>query len=148
MLRRSSLYLINRLVLRPSLLNSSRTNTTNTTTDIREPVKIPSRPSEYKNEQLTKYVESKAEFEHVKKLIPNEIVPDPPQHESYPTPSGWIPVDVEKAKKWPYYVLRTRYHNYPIYREIREGGSRKLIRIKYIQGDIWVNKSSFLPSIN
>jgi hypothetical protein len=60
-------------------------------------------------------------------------------HEKYPTPSGWIPVNVEKALNTPYRVLRTRFHNYPIYRVEREGGSRKLIRIKNIDGDIWVN---------
>jgi large subunit ribosomal protein L49 len=65
-------------------------------------------------------------------------VPDPPVHESYPTPSGWVPIDVNKAKKLPYQVLRTRFHNYPIYTEEREGGTRKLVRIKHIQGDIWV----------
>ena len=66
-------------------------------------------------------------------------MPDPPVHQSYPTPSGWVPVDVEKAMKQPYRVLRTRFHNYPIYKETREGGNRKLVRIKMIEGDIWVS---------
>ena len=82
-------------------------------------------------------VESKDEFVHVLKLIGNPIVPDPPNHESYPTPSGWVPPNPEKASKLPYYVLRTRFHNFPIYTLEREGGSRKLTRIKNIEGDIW-----------
>ncbi len=74
---------------------------------------------------------------HVLKLIGNPIVPEPPKHETYPTPSGWVPTNLEKASKLPYYVLRSRFHNFPIYALEREGGTRKLTKIKYIEGDIW-----------
>lgn len=119
------------------------TSTTTTTTTLSEENEI--KPVELKqplkwssNVKLTKAIESKEEFKHVLKLLPQEIVPQPPSHSSYPTPSGWQPPNYEKAKKLPYAVLRTRSHNFPIYLEEREGGSRKLVRIKNIQGDIWV----------
>ena len=91
------------------------------------------------NFMLTKVIESKEEFKHVLKLLPHEIVPEPPTHGSYPTPSGWQPPKITKSNMLPYAVLRTRFHNFPIYLEEREGGSRKLVRIKNIQGDIWVS---------
>ena len=101
-------------------------------------IPIPKRPKNYENKEFPNFVTSKDEFKFVEKLIPNEIVPDPPVHQNYPTPSGWIPVNVDKALSSSYRVLRTRFHNYPIYRNEREGGSRKLVRIKNIDGDIWV----------
>ncbi len=99
---------------------------------------LPSRPLNFEKQQLTNVVESKAEFEFVEKLLPSQIVPEPPKHDSYPTPSGWVPVNVELASKLPYAVLRTRFHQFPMYPLEREGGSRKLVRIKNIEGDIWV----------
>jgi large subunit ribosomal protein L49 len=98
---------------------------------------LPSRPLNAQNHEFTKVVESKEEFVHVLKLIGNPIVPEPPKHETYPTPSGWVPTNLEKASKLPYYVLRSRFHNFPIYALEREGGTRKLTKIKYIEGDIW-----------
>lgn len=98
---------------------------------------IPSRPINQEGHEYTNIVESKEEFKYVKKLIPSLVVPDPPKHESYPTPSGWMPPVYEKCSKLPYFVLRTRFHNFPIYALEREGGSRKLVKIKRIEGDIW-----------
>lgn len=98
---------------------------------------LPSRPINLKDHEFTNIIESKEEFQHVKKLIPSLVVPDPPKHESYPTPSGWVPSDYEKSSKLSYSVLRTRFHNFPIYALEREGGSRKLVKLKRIEGDIW-----------
>ena len=98
---------------------------------------MPSKPLNWKNEEITNVVESKEEFQFVEKLLCSPIVPEPPRHESYPTPSGWLPQNVEKSSKLSYAVLRTRFHNFPIYPITREGGSRKLVRIKFIEGDIW-----------
>ena len=103
---------------------------------------LPSRPVNMNDAQFTQVVESKDDFQYVRKILPTLIVPEPPKHDQYPTPSGWVPIDVKKASKLPYYVLRTRFHNYPIYLTEREGGSRKLIRIRYIEGDIWVSKTT------
>lgn len=98
---------------------------------------LPARPKDWQNYKFTKVVESKEEFKFVKKLLPSPVVPDPPKHDSYPTPSGWLPPDYAKSSQLPYFVLRTRFHNFPIYPIVRNG-SRKLVRIRYIEGDIWV----------
>ncbi len=105
---------------------------------VKERQPLPSRPFNLEKQQLTNVIESTEEFRFVEKLLPSPIVPDPPKHESYPTPSGWVPVNVELASKLPYAVLRTRFHQFPMYAIEREGGSRKLVRIKNIEGDIWV----------
>ncbi len=83
-------------------------------------------------------IESKEEFKFVEKILPSELVPEPPAHEVYPTPSGWVPPNPKLSSRLSYAVLRTRFHNFPIYPLTREGGSRKLVRIKFIEGDIWV----------
>lgn len=103
---------------------------------------LPTRPFKHQYEELTDVVESTEEFKYVEKLIGSQIVPDPPKHDSYPTPSGWVPVNVELSSKLSYAVLRTRFHQFPMYAIEREGGSRKLVRIKNIEGDIWVIASN------
>lgn len=103
-----------------------------------EPVQEKIKPIDWSKHKITNFVKSKEEFEHVNKIIGEQTVPDPPQHESYPTPSGWYAVNPEKCSKLPYYALRSRYHNYPIYPILRDG-SRKLVKIRCIQGDIWVH---------
>lgn len=42
---------------------------------------------------LTDVVESRdpEEWKFVEALLPKMIVPEPPKHSSYPTPSGWVP---------------------------------------------------------
>ena len=35
--------------------------------------------------------ESREDFKWVEKILPKERIAQPPEHESYPTPSGWIP---------------------------------------------------------
>jgi len=103
-----------------------------------EQLSIPSRPLDWKTFQLTNVIESKEEFKYVEKLIPNQVVPEPPKHDSYPTPSGWVPINPEKSSNLPYHILRTRFYNFPIYAIEREGGSRKLTKIRSIEGNIWV----------
>ena len=36
---------------------------------------------------------SAEDFKYVERLFPAKTVPKPPEHESYPTPSGWFPPD-------------------------------------------------------
>ena len=45
------------------------------------------------NPTLTDVVESRdpEEWKFVEALLPIKIVPEPPKHSSYPTPSGWVP---------------------------------------------------------
>lgn len=103
-----------------------------------EQFKLPSRPNNLKDEKLTGVIESKEDFEkYVKKILPNNMVPDPPVHKSYPTPSGWVPPDSEKASRLPYFVLRTRFHQFPIYPEMRDG-SKRYVLVRNIEGNIWV----------
>lgn len=78
--------------------------------------------------------ESKEEFKYVERLIPKSTVPIPTSNE--PTPSGWVGPQ-EKSKDLPYCVRRTRYHNFPVYLELKAGGSRKITLIKFVEGDIW-----------
>ena len=101
-------------------------------------MQLPSRPINSNDREFPKVIQSNDEFKFVEKILPSHIVPDPPKHDSYPTPSGWVAPNFEKSLKLPYSVLRTRFHNFPIYLLEREGGSRKLVRIKNIEGDIWV----------
>lgn len=109
--------------------------------EVKERHPLPSRPTTYKKEELTDVVESAEDFKFVERLIPSQVVPEPPMHDSYPTPSGWVPQDLKKCENLPYYVMRTRFHQFPMYVVEREGGSRKLVRIKNIEGDIWVSNS-------
>lgn len=104
----------------------------------------PSRPVTLKDAKLTNVIESKEEFEkYVKRILPSQFIPEPPKHDSYPTPSGWVPPNYEKCGKLPYYVLRTRFHQFPIYPEERDG-SKRYVRIKNVEGDIWVRCFSSL----
>ncbi|KRZ73448.1 putative 39S ribosomal protein L49, mitochondrial [Trichinella papuae] len=90
-------------------------------------------------------VESKEEFKWVKRLFPKTIIPDVPKHDSYPTPSGWMPPK-DPPLPLPYYVRRTRYNLFPIYSEMRrdelnlttmEFSLVKLIILYKIDGDVF-----------
>jgi large subunit ribosomal protein L49 len=37
------------------------------------------------------FVESADEYQFVERLLPPTTIPKPPEHEHYPTPSGWQP---------------------------------------------------------
>lgn len=80
-------------------------------------------------------VESTEEFHFVERLLPPACVPSPPQHPSYPTPSGWIPPRVPPPAL-PYHVGRSRMHNLPLYRRVANG-NRRITELRRIRGDIW-----------
>ncbi|XP_033110584.1 39S ribosomal protein L49, mitochondrial-like [Anneissia japonica] len=84
----------------------------------------------------TGVIESKEDFKYVKRLIPPLKVPEPPQHTSYPTPCGWSPPTGAPAN-CPYFIRRTRYHNIPVYTEIKKLGTQILTVVSHIEGDIW-----------
>ncbi|KAK7469619.1 hypothetical protein BaRGS_00036348 [Batillaria attramentaria] len=94
--------------------------------------------SELTDADLAEYETSTEEFKYVERLLPPKTIPSPPKHESYPTPSGWIPPK-ESGRTHPYFVRRTKNHVLPIYPEFRNGGTRKLVLIKNIEGDIWAS---------
>ncbi len=89
--------------------------------------------NEFTGVEVTKNPE---EWKHVERLLPALTVPPPPEHKSFPTPSGWIPPKPEGVTH-PYFVERTRYHNLPVYTEQSDGGSRKLTLICRVKGDHW-----------
>ncbi|XP_062456813.1 large ribosomal subunit protein mL49 [Rhea pennata] len=81
-------------------------------------------------------VESAAEYAaFVERLLPPTRVPAPPEHPSYPTPSGWSPPR-DPPPALPYFVRRSRMHNVPVYRQLTKG-NRKMTVIRKIEGDIW-----------
>ena len=86
---------------------------------------------------LTEVEVSTEEFKYVEKLLPSFTVPEPPRHDQYPTPSGWIPPSSKGAANYPYFVERTRFHNFPVYLNEEDGGTRKLTVINRVKGDHW-----------
>ncbi|XP_071963792.1 large ribosomal subunit protein mL49-like isoform X2 [Antedon mediterranea] len=87
--------------------------------------------------ERTEVIESKDDFKYVQRLIPPLQIPEPPKHASYPTPCGWSP-PTGPLSDCPYFVRRTRYHNIPVYTEIKHFGTQILTSITHIDGDIWV----------
>ncbi|XP_062491459.1 large ribosomal subunit protein mL49 [Pezoporus occidentalis] len=81
------------------------------------------------------YEESSADFAFVERLLPPSIVPDPPPHPSYPTPSGWSP-PADPPPALPYYIQRSRYHNLPVYERV-VSGNRRLTDLQHVDGDLW-----------
>ncbi|XP_043931767.1 39S ribosomal protein L49, mitochondrial [Protopterus annectens] len=80
-------------------------------------------------------IESTDEFKFVERLIPPTRIPEPPNHDKYPTPSGWKPPQ-DPLPDLPYQVRRSRMHNIPVYTDITHA-SRKITIIRKIEGDIW-----------
>ncbi|XP_045180253.2 39S ribosomal protein L49, mitochondrial-like [Mercenaria mercenaria] len=75
------------------------------------------------------------EFKFVERLIPAKTIPSVPEHEVYPTPSGWVPPN-ESLQPSEYKVRRTRNHMLPCYYTKHFSG-RQTIKVKHIYGDIW-----------
>ncbi|XP_043827748.1 39S ribosomal protein L49, mitochondrial [Dromiciops gliroides] len=93
-------------------------------------------------------VESTAEYEFVERLIPPASIPDPPRHQSYPTPSGWQPPR-DPRPNLPYFIRRSRMHNVPVYTELTHG-NRQMTLIRKVEGDIWAlqkDVEAFLASL-
>ena len=57
-------------------------------------------PHESLEEKYPEVEVSAEDFKLVEKLLPKKMVPVPPEHEKYPTPSGWFPPD---SKSIPQY---------------------------------------------
>ncbi|XP_007518654.1 large ribosomal subunit protein mL49 [Erinaceus europaeus] len=81
------------------------------------------------------FVESVDEYHFVERLLPPTSIPKPPKHESYPTPSGWMPPR-DTPPDLPYFVRRSRMHNIPVYKDITHG-NRQMTVIRKVEGDIW-----------
>nr|XP_022334514.1 39S ribosomal protein L49, mitochondrial-like [Crassostrea virginica] len=81
----------------------------------------------------TEYEESTEEYKYVEKLLHKKLIPEPPKHAVYPTPSGWFPQS-EEAKKLPYFVHRTKNHNMPVY--LLKKGPMERTQIVKVDGEI------------
>merc|ERR1712083_899736 len=86
--------------------------------------------------KYTSVEESRAEWKFVEAILPQTKSSEPPTHDQYPTASGWFP-PTATPDSHPYFIRRTRWHNFPIYKEIRDGGTRKITVIKKVEGDMW-----------
>ncbi|PIK55214.1 putative 39S ribosomal protein L49, mitochondrial [Apostichopus japonicus] len=98
------------------------------------------------SEERTKYLESKEDFKYVERLIPSLEVPEPPKHDSYPTPSGWSPPK-GSPEGLPYHVRRTRYHSHPVSIQQKHGGNQIWTIVKNVDGDIWTFGNKLLEHL-
>ncbi|XP_059141810.1 large ribosomal subunit protein mL49-like [Physella acuta] len=96
-----------------------------------------------KPEYIENFEVSYDEFKYVEPLLPKAVVPEAPQHEMYPTASGWVPPNDELISKQTFLVRRTKNHMLPVY---PEKSKRRVqltwkinhsVIIKKIEGDIW-----------
>ncbi|XP_052275087.1 39S ribosomal protein L49, mitochondrial-like [Dreissena polymorpha] len=78
---------------------------------------------------------STEDWHYVERVLPPKTVPEPPQHESYPTASGWLPPNTSLQPK-EYGIVRTRNHMLPLYYRKHFHG-KETTRILHIVGDIW-----------
>ncbi|XP_074662407.1 large ribosomal subunit protein mL49-like [Tubulanus polymorphus] len=81
--------------------------------------------------------ETSKDWIHVERILPRKTIPEPPTHESYPTPSGWVP-QYAKPGDYPYFVCRSKFHNFPVYLDQKGHDlQRKLTTVRKIEGNIW-----------
>lgn len=80
-------------------------------------------------------IQNPPEWKYVEDLLGSSTIPKPKVKESYP--SGWSPPDMEKLKKLPYYVARTKNFMVPCFLEITYRGTRRCSILKHIEGDIF-----------
>ncbi|KAL4715757.1 hypothetical protein ACJJTC_006336 [Scirpophaga incertulas] len=80
-------------------------------------------------------IKNPPEWEYVKRLLPLDIIPKVTPKDNYP--SGWIPPK-EEAQNLPYFIRRTKHHEIPIYLNLTYRGTRKVTKIKKLDGDIWL----------
>ncbi|XP_077968043.1 large ribosomal subunit protein mL49-like isoform X2 [Styela clava] len=92
------------------------------------------------------YKISKDDFKWVERLLPPSIVPSPPEHATYPTPSGWIAPSNPPNK--PYFVRRDRYHILPVM-EMRKpkNSTRWMTVVRYVEGDIWALEKELIELV-
>ncbi|VDO50373.1 unnamed protein product [Brugia timori] len=92
----------------------------------------------------SKAVEISVDWKYVERLMPKKLIPDVPNHDTYPTPSGWRPP--KPRPDLTFYVERNRDHLLPLYLETRrdqldpktlEFEYVELVLVKGIHGDIF-----------
>ncbi|CAJ0954601.1 unnamed protein product, partial [Mesorhabditis belari] len=94
---------------------------------------------------FTDYEELQIDFRLVEELLPKETIPEVPNHESYPTPSGWKP-PLDPPPNLPYYVRRRRDHVFPLYLERKRDMLNEdtldfdyveLVAVRNVEGDVF-----------
>uniref|UniRef100_A0A1I7V1M4 Large ribosomal subunit protein mL49 n=1 Tax=Caenorhabditis tropicalis TaxID=1561998 RepID=A0A1I7V1M4_9PELO len=98
-----------------------------------------------KTKTLATVEEVPVDWSYVERLMPIEIVPDVPKHESYPTPSGWTP-PTEAGKTHSYFVRRRPDHLLPLYLERKRDLLNEktldfdyveLVTVRNVDGDVF-----------
>ncbi|CAJ0586390.1 unnamed protein product, partial [Mesorhabditis spiculigera] len=130
----------------PSMARLSSTTAPETPSVEEKPWENPWKHALPKQEKtFTDYEELKLDFSVVESLLPKEIIPEVPQHESYPTASGWRP-PLDPPPALPYYVRRTREHVFPLYLERKRDMLNEttldfdyveLVTVKHVEGDVF-----------
>ena len=100
---------------------------------------------EQNDDSSVSYIVSKEDFKWIRHVLPPSVVPDPPKHDKYPTPSGWSPPS-ETLPDLPYYVPRSRYHNLPVYVK-KEKNNRVLTQVADVDGDIWALEKDLIELV-
>ncbi|VDM56543.1 unnamed protein product [Angiostrongylus costaricensis] len=108
---------------------------------------------------FTSVEECDIDWSFVERLMPHDVVPPLPVHESYPTPSGWqppkgtsfLPLLLKTSIRYPppnlpYYVRRKRDHTLPLYLNLKKDQLNEktldidhveLVTMKGIDGDVF-----------
>uniref|UniRef100_H2YBH3 Large ribosomal subunit protein mL49 n=1 Tax=Ciona savignyi TaxID=51511 RepID=H2YBH3_CIOSA len=89
----------------------------------------------YNTTDQVRYTVSHEAYKHVEDILPPSRIPQPPKHEVYPTPSGWV-APADEVPDLPYFVKRTKYHLLPIIEKEKPKGQPVTV-VYYIDGDIW-----------
>lgn len=74
------------------------------------------------------------EWKYVESILAKQIVPEPEQKTEYP--SGWKPQS-NNTNELAYFVGRTKNHMIPVYLHATYRGTRRITKLRKIQGDIW-----------
>ncbi|RLU20181.1 hypothetical protein DMN91_006788 [Ooceraea biroi] len=75
------------------------------------------------------------EWKYVERTLRYQIIPKPPTGD-VELSSGYKPA-CASPKDRPYFIERTKNYMQPVYLVISHRGTRRITRIKNIQGDIW-----------
>jgi hypothetical protein len=102
------------------------------------------------------------DWSYVERIMPIKLIPEPPAHATYPTPSGWRPPRGVHASSKPYFmkscadpppslpyvVRRNRYHAFPLFLETRrdqlnidtmEFEYMPVVKLIPVEGDVFVS---------
>ncbi|KAJ6633240.1 putative 39S ribosomal protein L49, mitochondrial [Pseudolycoriella hygida] len=73
------------------------------------------------------------EWKYVERILRKPLVPEPQPKSEYP--SGWRP---QTNLNHPYFVARTKNYMIPVYMNAYFRGTRRITKLRRVQGDIWL----------